>query len=54
MQTQQKKEEANVSTVCPNGALKTSKEERDITRGKANDINNNFSSSSDCNLFKLN
>ena len=37
-------EEANVSPVFPY-ALKTSKEERDITcRGEADDINNNFSS----------
>ena len=39
-------EEANVSPVFPN-ALKTSKVERDIIRGEADDINDNFSSSSD-------
>src|SRR6218665_124335 len=52
MQTQQKKEEANVSQVYTS-ALITSKEERYITTREADDINNNFSSLSDCNLFKL-
>src|SRR6218665_178988 len=52
MQTQQNKK-TMFSAVFPN-ALKTRKKEREITcRGEANDINNNFSSSSDCNLFSV-
>jgi len=46
-------EETEVSPVCPY-ALKTANlEKRGITRGEADDINNNLSSSSYCNLFKL-
>src|SRR6218665_158759 len=51
MQTQQKKKP--MLTQFSLNALKTSKEESGITsRGEADDINSNLSSSSDCNLFK--
>ena len=47
-------EEANFRPVLPN-TLKTSKEESltALIRGEADGINKTFSSSSDCNLFKL-